>query len=343
MPAHRRGLNAVRTHLRTILIRLAVFGIVTLVLQACSIKRMAINSMADSMAASGDVFASDDDPELIRDAVPFSLKTIESLLVSVPDHPGLLLSACSGFTQYAYAFIQLDADMIELADYRAAARGRDRAMKMYLRARDYCFRRLELTHRGIRKGLAAADPVPALAAVKASEVPALYWTAASWGSAVSLGLDRPELVGDFAAVRALVDRALALDEGWSSGALHELDIILDSVPEAMHGSPDRARKHFARAVELQHGASAGPYVSLAANVSLSAQDRAEFRTLLETALAIDPDKEKPLRLANLLAQRKARYLLDHIDDLFGPEHNDRWYQHQAGWLIFSNMQEGSIP
>src|SRR5438552_18927652 len=100
-PATAIGFGDSCPHLRTILLRLAVFGIVTLVLQACSIKRMAINSMADSMAASGDVFASDDDPELIRDAVPFSLKTIESLLVSVPDHPGLLLSACRGFTQYA--------------------------------------------------------------------------------------------------------------------------------------------------------------------------------------------------------------------------------------------------
>ena len=60
------------------------------------------------------------------------------------------------------------------------------------------------------------------------------------------------------------------------------------------------------------------------------------------ALAIDPDKEKPLRLANLLAQRKARYLLDHIDDLFGPEHNDRWCS-QAGSLIFNSLQEGLIP
>jgi tetratricopeptide (TPR) repeat protein len=329
-------------HTPTIFLRLVALAAVTLLLPACSIKRMAINSMADTLASSGSVFASDDDPELIRDAVPFSLKTIESLLESVPDHPGLLLSACSGFTQYAYAFIQLDADMIELEDYRAAARGRDRALKMYLRARDYCFRRFELTHRGIRKGLAAADPAPALAAVKASEVPVLYWTAASWGSAVSLGLDRPELVGDFPAVRALVDRALALDERWSSGALHELGIVLDSVPEAMRGSPERARKHFARAVELQHGASAGPYVSLAANVSLPAQDRAEFRMLLEQALAIDPDKEKPLRLANLLAQRKARYLLDHIDDLFGPEPDDRWCQsQQAGFFNF--MQEDPVP
>jgi hypothetical protein len=57
---------------------------------ACSIKKLAINGLADTLAASGDSFASDEDPDLIRDAIPFSLKTIESLLVEVPEHKGLL-------------------------------------------------------------------------------------------------------------------------------------------------------------------------------------------------------------------------------------------------------------
>jgi len=45
------------------------------------------------------MFASDDDPELVREAVPFSLKLIESLLEQSPQHRGLLYAASSGFTQ----------------------------------------------------------------------------------------------------------------------------------------------------------------------------------------------------------------------------------------------------
>jgi predicted anti-sigma-YlaC factor YlaD len=297
------------------IIPFASIVVLVVISPGCSVKRMAINSMADTLAASGDVFASDNDPELVRDAVPFSLKTIESLLVSVPDHAGLLLSACSGFTQYAYAFIQADAEMIEPKDFQAAAAGKDRALKMYVRARDYCLRNLELRHKGIAKAL-LGDPKAALAGMKKEEVPVLYWTGASWGAAIAIGLDKPDLVADFPVVHALMDRALALDESYSRGAIHEALISLDAVPEAMGGSVKSAREHFDRAVQLTKGLSAGPYVTLAASVSIAAQDRREFESLLNKAMAVDPDKDPSLRLANILTQRRAKFLLSRIDDLF---------------------------
>ena len=68
-----------------------------MVAPGCSLKRVAINSVANSLAETGDTFAADPDPELIRGAVPFSLKLVESLWVEVPNQRGLLLTACSGF------------------------------------------------------------------------------------------------------------------------------------------------------------------------------------------------------------------------------------------------------
>src|SRR6266446_4303676 len=75
----------------------------------CSIRRYALNKAADVLAESGTTFASDDDPELIKAAAPFSLKLMESFLAENPRHPGVLAAAASGFTQYAYAFVQQDA------------------------------------------------------------------------------------------------------------------------------------------------------------------------------------------------------------------------------------------
>jgi len=281
----------------------------------CSVKRLAINSLANTLSASGDTFSSDDDPELIRDAVPFALKTYELLLASAPKHAGLLLATCSGFTQYSYAFVQTDADLLGADEYDRAKQLRERSLKLYLRARDYCLRALELEHRGISDQL-MKEPVRAVSPASADEVPLLYWTGASWGAAISLGLDRPELVADFPAVRALMDRALVLDEDYARGALHEVMITLDSVPEVMGGSSDRARDHFKRAIALQQGLSAGPYVALAMGVAVAAQDRAEFERLLNAALAVDPEKDRSNRLVNLITQRRARRLLEKADDLF---------------------------
>jgi len=300
--------------------RLKGYGLLVVPLAAvltggCAIKRLAISSVANTLSASGDTFASDDDPELIRDAAPFALKTYELLLASTPKHPGLLLASCSGFTQYAYAFVQTDVDLLGPDDVEKAAALRGRALRLYLRGRDYCMRALELRHRGIGTQLMVA-PDAAVASATAADVPLLYWAAAAWGAAISIGLDRPELVADFPAVRALMGRALALDEGYAHGALHELMITIDSVPEAMGGSVERARAHFERAVALQGGLSAGPYVALALGVAVPGQDRPEFERLLHLALAIDPERDRSNRLANLITQRRARRLLEKADELF---------------------------
>src|SRR5947207_2161998 len=79
----------------------------------CSIKKFAINKLGDSFANSGATFAADDDPELVGQALPFSLKLVEGLLAESPRHRGLLFAAASGFTQYAYVYVQQDADIAE--------------------------------------------------------------------------------------------------------------------------------------------------------------------------------------------------------------------------------------
>ena len=102
----------------------------------CSLKQMAVNKVGDALAGGGSTFSSDDDPELIRAAVPFSLKLMESLLAESPRHQGLLFATASGFTQYAYAFVQQDADEMEDKDLAASTDLRNRARRLYLRARN---------------------------------------------------------------------------------------------------------------------------------------------------------------------------------------------------------------
>jgi hypothetical protein len=107
---------------------------------ACSVRRMAVEGLADTLAGEGaSVFASDDDPELIRDAVPFSLKTMEALLLELPDHRALLLSTCSGFAQYAYAYPATEAELAPASSTKRRRRCA-RARKLFLRGRDYCLR-----------------------------------------------------------------------------------------------------------------------------------------------------------------------------------------------------------
>ncbi len=284
----------------------------------CSVRKVAVRSLANALAAGGDSYATDDDPELVAAAIPFGLKTMEALLAEAPDHDGLLLAAASGFTQYGFAFVQGEADLVEENDLARATALRARARKLYSRALRYGLRGLEARHPGFEAGLRDENRRPAtLAATTKADVPLLYWTGAAWGAAISLSKENAELTADQGLVEALERRALALDEGFGRGTIHDFFISFEGGrPAAAGGSVDRARKHLERAVALSGGMRAAPYVSFAEGVSVGTQNRAEFEELLKKALAIDPDARPELRLANTVSQRRAAWLLARADDLF---------------------------
>ncbi len=302
---------------------LRAFFIFVLVLASsgCSVRKFAINKLGDSLANSGTTFAADNDPELVANAVPFSLKLIEGLLAESPRHRGLLFAASSGFTQYSYAFVQQEAEAAEDRDLARATAMRERACRLYKRARDYGLRGLEIRHPGFAAAL-AREPRDAVRAAGPADVPLLYWTAVAWGAAISLSKHDPALVADQPMVEALIDRALALDEAFERGAIHTFLITYESARPGGKGDPAaRAHKHFERAMELSGGQMAGPLVALAESVSVGRQDRAEFRALLGRALEIDADARPEWRLANLVMQRRARWLLSRTDELFAGEGN----------------------
>ena len=66
---------------------------------------------------------------------------------------------------------------------------------------------------------------------------------------------------------------------------------------------------------MSGGKRAGLYVAYAEAAALRRQDRGEFESLLGRALGVDPDEHRDHRLGNLVSQRRARWLLERIDDL----------------------------
>ncbi len=282
----------------------------------CSIKRLAVNKVGDALADGGTTFSSDDDPELVKSAVPFSLKLMESLLAESPKHKGLLLATTSGFTQYGYAFVQQDADELEATDFAGAEALRARAKRLYLRARNYGLRGLEVAHPGFTNAL-AANPAAAVRVMKKSDVPQLYWTAAAMGAAISVGKDDPGVIAGMPQMEALIDRALALDEGWGEGSIHNFLINYEMSRSGAKGNPaDRAREHYARARELAGGKQAGVFVTFAEAVCVVEQDAKQFQDALNEALAVDADAHPESRLVNLVMQRRARWLLGRQEELF---------------------------
>lgn len=288
----------------------------------CSIERLATDRMADVLAASGGTYARDDDPELVGEALPFSLKLMESVLAETPEHRGLLAATAAAFTQYSWAFVQQEGDRVALVDSGKAWESWNRARRLYLRARDYALRGLDAAHPGFGAAL-RADAGTAVQRAGREDVDLLYWGAVSWAAAIALGKDDPALVADLGLVSALIDRALAVDPDWDRGAIHAFLISYSMArPDPPGDRAALARAHFERAVELTAGKSAGPHVSWAEAVCFERGDRGCFDAAIAAALAVDPDDLPALRLANTVMRQRATWLAAHVDHWILPPLDD---------------------
>ena len=82
----------------------------TVVLAGCAPQTLLLRGVADQLSAQGS--AAEDDLGLAREASAFYLKLSESVLIQTPGHLPLAVAVAGGYTQYAYAFVEFEADRI---------------------------------------------------------------------------------------------------------------------------------------------------------------------------------------------------------------------------------------
>ena len=200
-----------------------LIGILTItsLISACSLKTYAVNMVGDALASGNSVYETDDDLELVGEALPFGLKLTETLLTESPSHEGLLLTACRGFVLYSNVYVDYPSQVAMDEDFNLAQKLRGRARKLYRRGLDYCLRGLEKSHAGFKQKL-LLDPEIAVMMIgqddKERDLPFMYWSAASLGLYISLSLDSAAMIARLPEVEALLDRAMELDESWDDGA-----------------------------------------------------------------------------------------------------------------------------
>jgi predicted anti-sigma-YlaC factor YlaD len=278
------------------------------------------NKLADTLAEPGKTYARDDDPELVRAAVPFVLKTMEQIHESVPKHKGLSEALARTATSYAVGFLGEEADRLAEKDMAAAREIYQRGKRLALRGFRYGLDGLDVALPGSRKIIESGsreDRDRILKDAKKEDVGLLYWTAASLGSAISADKNDMKMVGQLPVVEQLMHRALELDDSYDNGSLHEFYIVwYASHPKAEGGGPDKAQKEMEKARAASQNKKLAPLVSFAEAVSVDQQNKAEFTKLLQQVVSFDVDSEPDFRLANIIAQRRARWLLSRTQDLF---------------------------
>ena len=122
---------------------LILWVLAALSLSACSVRQQLLRHVADEWTQAS---VEEEDVGLAREASAFYLKLSESLLRAAPGHVALAETVTSGLTQYAYAFLVNEADRMESTQLQQAQGLRERASRMYARARQQGWATLVLNH-----------------------------------------------------------------------------------------------------------------------------------------------------------------------------------------------------
>lgn len=275
-------------------------------LAGCAPRQLVLREVADALASQGQ--SPEDDLGLARDAAPFYLKLSEAVLLADPGHLALAEAVAGGLTQYGHAFVAFEADRLASQDARAAQRLRQRAARLFLRARRHAMAALQLHQPGITAALAGSG---ATAPLQPGLVGVAYWAAAAWGSHIALSTDQPEVVADLPQAVRLATMAFARQPAHGDGALAALMATLEAARPG--GSPRQAEAWFQQAAAIAAGRQAGVLVAQAEALAQPAGDRPRFEALLRQAIAAADTHPS---LANAVMRERAQWLLDTADDLF---------------------------
>ena len=293
--------------------------VLALLLAGCSIEKLALKKVSRMLTSTSgsNVFTSDNDPDLVAQALPFAIKLYESLLNSLPSDPGLRLRTGSLYIMYANAFIESPADMIPRTEMEKRDALLARAKNLYLRGRDILLIGLERRNPALLKQLHDRQYDRAMAPFGRADADLLYWTALGWLAAYAVDPFDMTLGQTVPQTRVMIERVRTLAPDYGHGSLDSFYVgYYGSLPADLGGDKAKARDYFAKAQAAAGKTDTSALISLATTVSVKEQNAAEFKDLLGRVLAFDVNSAPDNRLINTINQRRARWLLAHIEDFF---------------------------
>lgn len=302
------------THARLVLLR--VLPLVLLVV-GCDLTKFAAGGTADVFTRASPAIDEHFDPMLVGDALPSSILTLEGLLRVVPEHEGALLGAARGYGSYAYAYVEDQAEQLEVAGDREGAEAVRRRVTLLHR------RAMELAHRYASERWGDFDEARAegldafrewLADLDEDDAEALFWVGFSWGQYVNAAHPTARHVDrDFAL--AMVRRSVALDPAvyGASGS----GVLAFAATRAPGTTLEGAERAWRRALEHSERKNLLLLVFMARTYAVRKGDRALYVALLREVLEAG-DTSVELRLSNLVAKRRAARYLREIERTFPP-------------------------
>jgi tetratricopeptide (TPR) repeat protein len=283
--------------------RIVIVVLTAFFLEGC-IQTIALRSMGGILDNGLASFNEESDLQLAHEALGSNLKLIEAMIKSDPENEQFLLFAAQGYYSYALAFCEDDSV--------------ERARVFYLRAKEYGMHILA-KNKKFKEALDGDINVfrEAVKTFGKDDVPAIFWTAFSWGSYVNITRTDVAGLADLSKVQALIEFVAEKDSSfYHGGAYLFLGVIEGTTPRSLGGNPDKAKEYFEKALTINGGKFLMTQLYYARAYAVTTQDQPLFESLLKQVEDASIEDVPEIRLANVIAKQKARKLLAQGSELF---------------------------
>ena len=193
---------------------------------------------------------------------------------------------------------------------------REELLATFTKGMDYGMQAMRLIDPDFATAVDGGTPVEdATVHLTKDSLGAIYWYAVNLGKFAG-NKDFPTLLFYKATIKGLMDRALEIDEMYFYGAFHRyFGAYYAKAPAFAGGDMGKSKYHFDRALEIEPNYFA-TRVLVADYYAKKTEDTDLFERQLNTVLETDPASLPEVEVENRLEQRKAKALLENMDEIF---------------------------
>ncbi len=217
--------------------------------------------------------------------------------------------------EYAYGILMEKGDRLIDDDYNKGMIYYRKANKLFLEAKQSSLNILSERYpnfnQRIKKDLTINFDV--------NDTYDLYWLAASMAGAIqsSRGSNPYELI-NIPTIGKLLETAILLDPTWNNGSLFSAMMSYSAIRPDLSGQAmkDTVDYYFKKSLEISDSSDASVFVSYAELIHKPRQEKNDFEDKLNYVINMDLNKNKKIKLNNIISINRARWLMSNTEDYF---------------------------
>jgi hypothetical protein len=216
--------------------------------------------------------------------------------------------------EFAFGVLMEENDRLIEKDYSKGIEGYKKAYSIFKESQKLGSEILRDTYPNFDTWLNGKSTI----SFSSSDVSDLYWLAASMGGAIKSSRGNPFEIVNLPKVSLLLKTSISLEPTWGEGALYSAMMSYTSSRSDLSEKAlkDSVNMYFEKALILSDSLNASLFVTYAESIHKPFQEKSDYVKKLNYVLQIELGKDSEFELSNIIAQKRAKWLLSKTNETF---------------------------